>query len=395
MTNQMSYDIIVVGASPAGLMAAWKASKAGSSVLLLDKKERIGDGPHPADTTFEGMFKITGLDIQKEYVIHRVKGMHILSPSGFRIVINNPGFAIDRAVFDEYYAGNAHDAGAEIKANSRAIDLKIGDEKHGLITRENNEKRTYKAKIVIGADGIESSIAHWAGLKSMRHPEEMASAVQAEMTGVETDYPDYFQYHIGQSVAPGWKATISPKGDSKASVAAFVRNTPRPAMEYFNQFVYKNRLVSPFFEKAKILDLLEGGDPIATMPGDLVKNGIMIVGGAAGQAGLPYGMLAGIICGDVAAKAIESNDVSKSNLSRYADRWRKELLSEYKTGYRGLKIMERIPDEDVDRMVKSLQDVDVTRELSRHSTTFMKGLSIISLALMRDPKLLRFVKYLL
>ncbi len=394
MADQMSYDIIVVGAGPAGLMAAWKASKAGSSVLLLDKKERIGAGPHPADTTFEGMFKITGLSLQKEYVIHRLRGMHIVSPSGFRIVINSPGFAIDRAVFDGYYAGIAQDSGTEIKTGSRAIDLKLGDETHEVTARENNGKRSYKAKIVIGADGIESSIAHWAGLKSMRHPEEVASAVQAEMIGVETEYPEYFQYHIGRSVAPGWKATISPKGDSKASVAAFVRNTPRPAMEYFNQFVYKNRLVSHFFEKAKILDILEGGDPIATMPGDLVKKGIMIVGGAGGQAGLPYGMLAGIICGDVAAKAIEADDVSKKRLDRYVSMWRKELFSEYKTGYRALKVMEKIPDEDVDKMVKALQDVDVTGELSRRSTTFMKGLGIASLALRRDPKLLRFVKYL-
>ena len=215
------------------------------------------------------------------------------------------------------------------------------------------------------------------------------------MTGVETEYPDYFQYHIGQSVAPGWKATISPKGNSKASVAAFVRNTPRPAMEYFNQFVYKNVLVSKFFEKSKILDIFEGGDPIATMPGDLVKNGVMIVGGAAGQAGIPYGMLAGIICGDVASKAIESDDVSKTRLDRYVSMWRKELLSEYKTGYRALKVMERIPDKDIDKMVKALQDVDITKTLSRHSTTFMKGLSIVSLAIRRDPKLLRFVKYLL
>ncbi len=390
----MSYDIIVVGGSPAGLTAAWKASKAGSSVLLLDKKERISDGPHPADTTFEGMFKITGLNIQKEYVIHRVKGMHIVSPSGFTIAINSPGFAIDRAIFDEYYAGIARDSGAKIKTGSKAVDLKLGDEAHEVIARESGEKRFYQAKVVIGADGIESSIAHWAGLKSMRHPEEMASAAQAEMIGVETEYPDYFQYHIGRSVAPGWKATISPKGDSKASVAAFVRNTPRHAMEYFNQFVYKNSLVSHFFKKVKILDLLEGGDPIATMPGDLVNKGIMIVGGAAGQAGLPYGMLAGIICGGVAAKAIEADDVSKKSLDRYVSMWRKELFSEYKTGYRALKVMERMPDEDVDKMVKALQDVDLTRELSRHSTTFMKGISIISLALRRNPKLLRFVKYL-
>ena len=131
------------------------------------------------------------------------------------------------------------------------------------------------------------------------------------------------------------------------------------------------------------------------MPGDLVKNGVMIVGGAAGQAGIPYGMLAGIICGDVASKAIESDDVSKTRLDRYVSMWRKELLSEYKTGYRALKVMERIPDDDMDEMVKALQDVDITKTLSRHSTTFMKGLSIFSLALRRDPKLLRFVKYLL
>ncbi|MDI6639832.1 MAG: NAD(P)/FAD-dependent oxidoreductase, partial [Methanocellales archaeon] len=41
----MKYDVIVIGASPAGLMAAWKAAEGGANVLLLEKRKSFNSAP--------------------------------------------------------------------------------------------------------------------------------------------------------------------------------------------------------------------------------------------------------------------------------------------------------------------------------------------------------------
>jgi predicted flavoprotein YhiN len=42
----MTYDIIVIGGGPAGLMASASAGMHGAKVLLLDKGEKLVDTPH-------------------------------------------------------------------------------------------------------------------------------------------------------------------------------------------------------------------------------------------------------------------------------------------------------------------------------------------------------------
>ncbi|MDK2940468.1 MAG: digeranylgeranylglycerophospholipid reductase, partial [Methanolobus sp.] len=65
----MDADIIVIGASPAGVMAARNASAKGCKVILLDKKEAVGVPTHPANTFFKGMFDRTGEEVDQSYVI--------------------------------------------------------------------------------------------------------------------------------------------------------------------------------------------------------------------------------------------------------------------------------------------------------------------------------------
>src|SRR5665648_333341 len=95
----MDADIIVIGASPAGLMAARNACEKGSSVLLLEKKEEIGNPPHPANSFFKGMLDKCGEVADPSYVVHYLKGMQIISPSGRIVEVETPGYAIDKTKF--------------------------------------------------------------------------------------------------------------------------------------------------------------------------------------------------------------------------------------------------------------------------------------------------------
>ena len=381
LTYEEKYDVIVVGASPAGLIASWKAAERGIRVLLLEQKHRFESASSPADTSFDGFFRMVGLKPRAEYIVHRVKGMNVVSPLGTTATIEAPGFSIDRRLFDAYYARLAMDAGVEVKFNSEVLSVTS----KSVTAREEDSEKAYNGEIIVIASG-NPEITSRIGLKTMKHPEDLAYAIQAEMDGVEID-EDYFHYFIGKEVAPGWKATISPKGDSEASVGVFVRGAnPRT---YFDKFLQRKML-----NRAKVCRIVKGADQIITMPNDLVKNNLMTVGGAAGQAGIAYGMAAGALCGEIAAEAIDKGTCSREFLSRYEKRWKKLYLNHYKAGRFGLTTMERMSDSDLDVLVGALKGVDLFRELSRHSNILMNSLSLGILLLQGNPRVIRLMRYL-
>lgn len=376
----MKYDVIVVGASPAGLMAAWKAAIGGAEVLLMDGRKSFNSDQSPADTSFEFFFKMIGLEPKEEYIIHRVKGMNIISPSGAAITIDAPGFSIDRGKFDAHYAEMARGAGAEIKMDSKAMSFNVG----GVVVNGKGGRKEYNGEIIICASGS-TEIVKKTGLKTTKHPEDLAYAIQAEIEGADVD-ENYFHYFLGKEVAPGWKATISPKGDGKASVGAFVRgDEPK---KYFDRFLQRD-----MFDGAKVLSISDGADQIITMPNEIVGDGLMVVGGAAGQAGMPYGMAAGMLCGEVAAEAVKIGDPSKRFLSKYEKEWKKRFLNHYKVGRFGLKTLEKMSDAELDEVMGALEGVNLSRKLSKHNI-ILNSVSMGLPLLWNNPKLMRFVKYL-
>ena len=76
----MKCDVLVVGASSAGVMAAISAAEGGASVMLLDRG--LGRLHHDANTLFEGMAAVSGVKIKDCLLKKELEGMRILSPSG-------------------------------------------------------------------------------------------------------------------------------------------------------------------------------------------------------------------------------------------------------------------------------------------------------------------------
>jgi flavin-dependent dehydrogenase len=87
-------DVLVIGASPAGISAALAASAQDIDVTLIEQKSGIGDPPHPANTFFQGMFDRTSEVIHSQYVIREMTGAEIVSPGSSRIVVDAPGYII-------------------------------------------------------------------------------------------------------------------------------------------------------------------------------------------------------------------------------------------------------------------------------------------------------------
>ncbi|HWR26033.1 MAG TPA: NAD(P)/FAD-dependent oxidoreductase, partial [Methanosarcina sp.] len=244
-TGKMDADIIVIGASPAGLMAARNACENGSSVRLLEKKEAIGSPPHPANSFFKGMFDKCGEKADPSYVVHYLKGMKIISPSGRTIEVETPGYAIDKTKFDRFYAEKITKMGVELRTGTEVYDI----QKNGEKLTVNTSAGVFRSGLVIISDGINSKMASLLGLKTMKHPEDIAWGIELEVMAHDLGKPDIFEYYIGNH-APGWKTTYSPRGGDNAAIGAYVRRCGKDATPYLSSWVEN-------FKKLKGLDGFE------------------------------------------------------------------------------------------------------------------------------------------
>jgi len=347
-------DVLVVGASPAGLMAAFSAAQGGAEVILVDRDPAGLD--HAANTLFEGMAGPSGVKVEDCYLKKELEGMRILSPSGQGATIPAKGYFIDRKKFDEHYLGLAKSSGVTILAGLARNSRQEGSSRTVSLEMDGGEEQI-RARVVVDASGVSSSLAHQAGLQPMRHPEDIAWAMEAEVMLPELGEEMFFQYWIG-SMAPGWKATFSPAGGDRATLGVFVRGHGQNVQPFFRGFlkIFKAYKKAQYrdIEDLKILSVRRGGDPICVLPGEIVADSLMVTGGAAAQSGLAYSMRAGTICGSVAAEAVAAADISGKALSRYEKLWKREFYWQYRMGRASLQTLATMKDEEIDRLVRGL-----------------------------------------
>ncbi len=371
-------DVLVIGASPAGISAALAASAQDIDVILIERKSGIGDPPHPANTFFQGMFDKTSEIVHSEYVIREMTGAEIVSPSGSRIVVDAPGYIIDRRKFDEYHARELIEQNVDIHTGVTAHNIIKKDKKIQTSTSD----RTFTSEIVIIADGISSRLSALAGLHPTKYPHDIAWAVEAEVEADGIGEPDFFEYHVG-SIAPGWKATYSPCGGDRANLGVFVRRHGQDVSRFFDLWLERFKKQKDISD-LKILRKHTGGDPIATIPDKIVSAGIMVTGGAAGQSGIAYGMRAGEICGSVAANAIAASKTSVKVLSEYPRLWGKEFGSEYRLGRSALEALRKMDDKEIDRLVGLFAGEDVN-QITGTGSPASKAVRVMRFMLRRKP----------
>jgi flavin-dependent dehydrogenase len=372
----MDADIIVIGASPAGLMAARNACEKGSTVLLLEKKKEIGNPPHPANSFFKGMFDKCGETVDPSYVVHYLKGMQIISPYGRVVEVETPGYAIDKTKFDFFYAEKIAKAGVTLQTGTEVLDILKEGDKFTVRT----SKGDYRSKLVIISDGINSKTASLMGLKTTKHPEDIAWGIELEIRAPYLGKSKMFEYYVGNH-APGWKTTYAPRGGDNAAIGAYVRRCGRDASPYLNAWIERFKKLKGL-EEIEIVRKLSGGDPIVTIPNEFISNGIMVVGGAAGQSGIGYAMRAGQICGDVAADAVKKGDVSKKALSEYRKIWEKEFKTEHYIGRIGLETLRKMTDKEIDEMVAVFENEDIS---FIHGNSIEQAMQVFAFMLKKKP----------
>jgi len=328
---RMEYDLVVVGAGPAGSIAAKTAAEKGLDVLLVEKRQEIGTPVRCGElVSSRAIAKFT--EINKKWVAAEVKWAKIYLPDGKEIIQSGEDekevqLVLERKIFDRHLAELAAKAGADIMVKTAAIGLKR--RKDGLvdiILRKIGEDFSVKSKIIIGADGIESRVGKWAGIDTSLELDEIGSAVQYLMIDVDFD-SDYAYFWFSKDIAPGGYAWLFPKGERKANIGLGVipALTNKSAKEYLDDFVKKN------FEGGKILEVVAGAVPLKGPIETAVADNVMLAGDAARHAdpftggGIANAMKAGFFAACVAAEAIEKKDYSREFLKKYDEFWKNDF----------------------------------------------------------------------
>ncbi|WNY26508.1 NAD(P)/FAD-dependent oxidoreductase [Methanolapillus ohkumae] len=381
-------DIAVIGASPAGLMAARYAAMGGARVTLFEKKDRIGNDPHPANSFFKGMMNYTGEKVDSSYVVHEIDGMKLISPGGRTVTVKTPGYAINKSVFDRFYEQKAIAAGVNIVTGTAVTDVKRKE--NGIVLKtmpsgclDPEKKEKVKAKIVIIADGILSKNAKAAGLSTMKHPEDIAWGTELEIKAPGIGKSDFAEYYVG-SHAPGWKSSYLPRGGDNAAIGVYVRYFGKDVSQFLNPWVEKfKELKGISDDEFSIVESKSAGDPIITIPDRIYAPNIMVAGGAAGQSGIGYAMRAGQLAGTVGAKAIAKDDYSEKTLSAYYSQWKKDLYIEHTFGRIGLETLRKMDDTEIDELFDVFEGEDVSSLIQ--GSAMDQGLSVLSLMLKKKP----------
>ncbi len=361
------YDIVVVGAGPAGSMAARAAAKAGMKVLMLDKRRELGVPVQCGEALNEDVLKELRVKPRRRWTMSRIKAAKLVSPSGVSVVVEGRsvgkiGYILDRKIFDKHLALLAVKAGSDIKVDTFVDGLvKKNSKVEGVRARDIEGRIKVRADVVIAADGVMSRVARWAGVNTTLGPDEIESCAQFKMVGVDIESTSTMEFYFGSKIAPGGYVWVFPTGRDTANVGLGVLPSlaKRSPVKYLGNFIEAMSTL----RKARVFEMNAGGVPVCGPVERTVKDNVLIVGDAARQVnaltggGIDSSMRTGNIAGEVAAEALASGDVSEKRLNEYDKRWR-ELMGKSLDRYlKGKKVLIDLSDDDLDKLARSLQGV--------------------------------------
>ncbi len=364
MIANRRFDVVVIGAGPAGSRAAAQIARSSRRVLLLEKRPRVGYPVRCAEAVGPREDIERYIPLDDRLVSSPIDGFLVVAPDGTRFQREMPGigFVVDRELFDQRLAAAAVSAGAELRTGHQAMGLvREGTRVLGVRVKDLASGAEYDepAGITVGADGVESLSPRWAGLKKSLRPEELFACAEELIEGIDLSGA-FIEFHLGSSFAPGGYAWVFPKGNGKANVGVGInplRADGKTAVEYLNDFIARR---APGGKRTR---LVIGGCSVARGLSALAADGFVAVGEAANQNN-PFsggGIINALEGADMAASAalaaLDRGSVSAKDLGAYTREWRRTVGKSNEAFYHAARIFYALPDEEMSRMARELSRV--------------------------------------
>ncbi len=314
-------DVLVVGAGPAGSMAAARTASAGLHTLLIDAKRRIGAPPHCAEFVPSRIF--AEFDITPRSVVQKIEYMEtaILDEDAIRFYqlkpckthfhhvgdvhaspspavlpstrTPSPGFMIDRVQFDRELAHRAAQKGAIVLCDTRLVAL---DEDRWIL-RRGAVVQAVKPTYVVGADGALSTVARLLRLPRLKF--QLGVQVQAPLYQPCADTMVF----LHRSFVGGYGWLFPKRLGANVGVGMEPRPGARPwaVLHAFVEYLQRQRIIRP-----GVFATSRGLIPVSGPRASLFLKNVLFCGDAAGLTHpvTGAGVSQALISGDSAGRCI-------------------------------------------------------------------------------------------
>jgi len=370
-------DVVVVGAGPAGATAAHYLASVGLDVVVLDKarfpRDKIcGDGLTPRAVA---ELVRAGVSIEESDGWIRNVGLRVVG-GGHRIEIPWPelssypayGLARARTSFDHLLVEHARKSGATVLEGMN-VTAPVVDERTGRVVgvtarvldadgRRTGEERTFRAPVVMAADGVSSRLATAVGI-AKRDDRPLGVAVRTYFESPRHD-DAWMESHLelwdgrpGESnLMPGY-GWIFALGDGTVnvglgSVSSGAAATKVDYKDLFSRWMANVPAEWGFTAETQRGPVRGAALPMAFNRSPLYDRGLMLLGDAGGMVspfngeGIAYAMQAARVASDTVAQALTRPTASgrERALARYAQVMKDDLGGYYRLGTYFVRLIE-------------------------------------------------------
>ena len=343
------YDVIIVGAGPAGSYTAYELASSGHHVAVFEEKN--APGLNACCTGIISTECFQSLDLNTDGILTRVNSAKFFSPSGrcLRLQTENvQAYVVNRFLLDKEMASKAQSGRAQYFFSSLVIDINHGKDNIQVEALCSGTRETFSARVVVLANGFKPKLPLKLGLGRIKN------FLIGAQTEIEAKNVDELEVYFGQEIAPGAFAWLVPTSPNTAYIGLLATSQAKLYLqEFLKNLFYRGKLTS---REAKIEQKAVPLGTLARSYGDR----ILVVGDAAGQVkpttggGIYFGHLGAKIAAGVLAEALVSDNLTAGHLSRYQKQWKTKMGKELSRGYRARWAYTKLSDRQIEGIFNAL-----------------------------------------
>ena len=318
MESEHDFDIIVIGAGPAGCYAALTAAKKGVRVALFEEHNSIGWPRHDPGWLMECDFSqtlITSLD--KNIPWNKVHEYRVCQAETGDIIERSElgGYLVRRDFLEKEIASQAVRAGASLFLRTRVEKLIKGNSKFTGISTGSSVIPKATAKIIICADGIRSTANGFALSEGFYQKADIKPGVSYLLANAEVK-GGVIEHFLSPDSILNYKCFFTHRDNatyiSFPSNEAFLEVTGRTDNVIAQKIKFAQPVEMSGFSRAQ-------SDYYGEYFKKIVLENLLLVGDASGGAGNVHGMIQGKLAATIAVDSIRENDLTESRLLEYQD----------------------------------------------------------------------------
>ena len=268
-------DLVVVGASFAGVACALAAARYGLRVVVLERKRDPGDKLHTTGIIVKEAFERTLLRQVPAAMTHRVESVQLYSPSLRRLALSAPGYyfmTTDTPEVMRWLAGQLDAHGVDLRLGVAFTDAQRAGEGWHV-------DGVGRARFLVGADGSRSRVARACGLGQVR---DFLFGVEYEFPGAQLAQPGALHCFVSRRYAPGYIGWVAQTPTGIQAGLAHRQHAARSRLPDIDGFLLRvgraaglPRRLTPGAVRA---GLIPCGGPVSA----IARDGAILTGDAAG-----------------------------------------------------------------------------------------------------------------